>query len=64
MPIRIFTIDSRSVLPESWGDYGDILQYGMTSHSPKINGRLALERTGPYGFPITQPGTIIRLFSQ
>ena len=56
MSARIFKIDRRSILPEGWGDYGDILQHGMTSHSPRKDGRLALERTGPFIPPITQPG--------
>ena len=51
-----FKIDGRSILPESWGDYGDILQHGMTAHSSRIHGNLALERTGPYIPPITLPG--------
>ena len=51
-----FKIGSRSVLPDGWGDYGYILQHGMTAHSPRIDGRLALERTGPYIPPITLPG--------
>lgn len=51
-----FKIDGRSILPESWGDYGDILQHGMTAHSSRIDGNLALERTGPYIPPITLPG--------
>jgi hypothetical protein len=56
MPTLIFKIERKSVLPKRWGDYGDILQHGMSSHSPKQDGRLALERTGPYIYPITQPG--------
>ena len=53
---NFFTIDKRSILPESWGDYGDILQHGMTAHSSRVEGRLSLERTGPYIPPITLPG--------
>jgi hypothetical protein len=56
MPTRIFKIDKKSILPQRWGDYGDILQHGMTGHSPRKDGRLALERTGPYIPPITLPG--------
>jgi len=56
MSARIFKIDRRSILREGWGDYGDILQHGLTSHSPRKDGRLALERTGPFIPPITQPG--------
>jgi hypothetical protein len=39
-----------------WGDYGDILQHGMTSHLERTGGLLSLERTGPYIPPITFPG--------
>ncbi len=39
-----------------WGDYGDILQHGMTDHLGPLNGRLRLERTGPFMPPITFPG--------
>jgi hypothetical protein len=39
-----------------WGDYGDILQHGMTSHLERVDGMLRLERTGPYMPPITFPG--------
>jgi hypothetical protein len=39
-----------------WGDYGDILQHGMTAHLGRQNGRLCLERTGPFMPPITFPG--------
>jgi len=56
MATPIFRIDSRSIIPGEWGDYGDILQHGMASHSPRVGGLLALERTGPYIPPITLPG--------
>jgi len=39
-----------------WGDYGDILQHGMTAHLERVEGRLQLERAGPYMPPITFPG--------
>jgi hypothetical protein len=39
-----------------WGDYGNILQHGMTAHRGRIGGLLPLERTGPYLPPITFPG--------
>ena len=42
--------------PEAWGDYGDLLQHGMTAHLPRTDGRLSLERTGPYIQPVTLPG--------
>ena len=56
MAAHIFKIGRRSVIHGAWGDYGDILQHGMSSHSPRISGRLALERTGPYIPPNTFPG--------
>jgi hypothetical protein len=37
-----------------WGDYGDILLTGMTSHLDRHNGLLQYERTGPF-----QPDIII-----
>jgi hypothetical protein len=39
-----------------WGDYGNILQHGMTVHQARVGGLLSLERTGPYMPPITFPG--------
>lgn len=39
-----------------WGDYGDILGQGMSSHLARHNGLLQLERTGPFVPPITFPG--------
>ena len=51
-----FKIDGRSIIPGQWGDYGHILQHGMAAHLPRLNGRLALERTGPYIPPVTLPG--------
>lgn len=56
MAARFFTIKAHSIIPGGWGDYGDILQQGMAAHAPRENGRLALERTGPYIPPITFPG--------
>jgi hypothetical protein len=56
MPERFYKISSRSIIPGDWGDYGDILQHGMTAHSRRIGDRLALERTGPFIPPITFPG--------
>jgi hypothetical protein len=56
MATDIFKIESRSIIPGEWGDYGHILQHGMASHSPRIGGRLALERTGPFIPPVTLPG--------
>lgn len=56
MKANFFTISGRSISSQEWGDYGDILQHGMTAHLPKLGGRLSLERTGPYVSPITLPG--------
>jgi hypothetical protein len=56
MRVRVFRIESRSIIPETWGDYGRMLQHGMTSHLRRVGGLLALERTGPYIPPITLPG--------
>lgn len=50
---------ARPILPVAWGDYGDMLQHGMSMHSPRFEGRLALERTGPYITPITMPASAI-----
>jgi|SRR5215813_1853514 len=56
MATAFFSIRGRSIFHGDWGDYGDILQHGMTAHLPRLGGRLALERTGPYIPPITLPG--------
>lgn len=42
--------------PRLWGDYGTILIAGMSSHLPRAEGRIQLERTGPFIPPITFPG--------
>ena len=47
-------MDERALTP--WGDYGYILQHGMTAHLARAGGLLSLERTGPYLPPITLPG--------
>jgi hypothetical protein len=39
-----------------WGDYGNILINGMSSHLPRKDGLLQLERSGPFLPPITLPG--------
>ena len=39
-----------------WGDYGDILQHGMTAHLSRVGNLLSLERAGPYMPPVTFPG--------
>jgi len=49
---EFFKVAARTTIPGGWGDYGDILEHGMAARS---NGRLALERTGPYIAPITFP---------
>jgi hypothetical protein len=64
MPANFYKMEGRSIIPGSWGDYGDILQQGMTAHSPRISGRLALERTGPYMPPLTLPGFSIILTNE
>jgi len=56
MAASFFKISGRSIIPRGWGDYGDILQHGMTADVPRVDGRLALERSGPYIPPITLPG--------
>jgi hypothetical protein len=56
MATSIFIIDGNSYIEERWGDYGHILQHGMADHSPRTDGVLALERTGPFIPPITLPG--------
>lgn len=41
-----------------WGDYGRILQHGMSAHLERdAFDRIQLERTGPYVPPITFPGS-------
>jgi hypothetical protein len=53
---EVFRIDGGDV---PWGDYGSILVHGMTAHlgrEKSANGRLQLERTGPFVPPITFPG--------
>lgn len=39
-----------------WGDYGSILVHGMTAHLERVDGRLQLERTGPFVPGVTLPG--------
>jgi len=56
MAARFFKAKAKNTIPGEWGDYGDILQHGMTSHLPWAGGMLSLERTGPYIAPITFPG--------
>jgi hypothetical protein len=56
MPPALFKISSRSIIPGEWGDYGDILQHGMGAHSARRDGRMQLERTGPYIPSVSFPG--------
>jgi len=53
-PPKFYRMDGRPLTP--WGDYGSILQHGMTAHMARAGGLLSLERTGPYMPPITFPG--------
>jgi len=39
-----------------WGDYGNILLHGMSAHLGRENGKIQLERTGPFIPPISFPG--------
>lgn len=39
-----------------WGDYSDVLIAGMSGHLGRQDGRMQLERTGPYVPPISFPG--------
>lgn len=56
MTTMIYKAKGRSIIPGGWGDYGDILQQGMSARLERSDGRLALERTGPFVPPITFPG--------
>jgi len=56
MAPTFFKISAHSILPSEWGDYAQILQQGMGVHSAKVDGKLQLERTGPFIPPITFPG--------
>jgi hypothetical protein len=51
---KFYRIEGHPLTP--WGDYGNILQHGMTAHLGRVGGLLSLERTGPYMPPITFPG--------
>ena len=56
MPPAFFKISGRSIIPGDWGDYGGILQHGMGAHLARRDGRMQLERTGPYIPPVSFPG--------
>ncbi len=49
--MRYYRLKNREL---NWGDYGDILLTGMTTHLDRQDGLLQLERTGPF-----QPNIII-----
>jgi len=51
---RIFRLEPRNLT--NWGDYGTILQHGMTTHMDRDQGMLQLWRTGPFVPPMTFPG--------
>lgn len=51
----LFTIYRLKRVECPWGDYGSILQHGMSAHQARKNGCIRLERTGPSIFPITFP---------
>lgn len=59
MAQTFYKIGGRQVFPKDWGDYGDILQHGMSMHLPRQDGNISLERTGPYIPPITFPMAIV-----
>ncbi len=42
--------------PTPWGDYGSILWNGMSAHLPRVDGKLQIERTGPFVPAVTFPG--------
>jgi hypothetical protein len=55
MPIQILRPP-----PSAWGDYGDILMHGMALHLDRTSdGRLQLERTGPFIPPVSFPGGLV-----
>lgn len=54
-----FKIESRPIFNPDWGDYGDILQNGMSMHRRRVNGRISLERTGPFIPPLTNPAALL-----
>ena len=53
MSAAIYQLDAP---PAPWGDSGYILLHGMSAHTARQNGRILLERAGPYMPPITFPG--------
>lgn len=61
METTVYVLNNRR-LP--WGDYGDILLSGMTSHLGRDHGMLQLERTGPFVPPIAITGIDARGYSQ
>ncbi len=59
MANSFYKIEGRQVFVKDWGGYGDILQHGMSTHLPRREGKISLERTGPYIPPITFPSSIV-----
>lgn len=51
--MNLFTVESAAA---PWGDYGHILIHGMSTHRGRSNGRIRLERTGPFIPPVSLPG--------
>jgi hypothetical protein len=59
MEPSFFKMGGRPLFNPGWGDYGEILQHGMSTHLPRRDGKVALERTGPFIPPITLPFAIV-----
>src|SRR5882724_7605545 len=55
MSEQFYLLERKSILPATWGDYGSILEHGM-SHTERGEKQLLLERTGPYITAVTFPG--------
>jgi hypothetical protein len=53
LPAQLFRLEP---VDSPWGDYGNILAQGLSSHLDRHQGLLQLERTGPTIAPITFPG--------
>src|SRR5215510_7430409 len=50
---RFYTVEKPLL---RWGDYHYILVHGMSCHLVRVDGRIQLERTGPFVPPISFPG--------
>jgi hypothetical protein len=59
MEPSFFKMSGRSLFNSDWGDYGEILQHGISTHLPRRDGKVSLERTGPFIPPITLPFAIV-----